>query len=178
VKLLIESLPEGAKIAGDAEVTATLARDALAADVSFVVAVEKRPEIRRVFPPRGGLTAAAPSSSSRGTTTIERRSGASPRGTGPAASALAAGTARYAIQVAALSDPQRASELVSALKSGGMPAYLVAPPPTDPGAPYRVRVGPYQSATTAQRTAAALEKKRGEKLWVTREVLKSPIPNP
>ena len=59
VKLLIESLPDGAAITGDADVPATLSRGALSADVTFVVSVEKRPEIRRVFPPRGGSGQAA-----------------------------------------------------------------------------------------------------------------------
>jgi hypothetical protein len=49
-----------------------------------------------------------------------------------------------------------------------MPAYLVAPPLADPDAPYRVRVGPYLTRSAAQETAAALEKSRGEKLWVTK----------
>ena len=38
----------------------------------------------------------------------------------------------------------------------------------DPDGPYRVRVGPYQSRTAAQRAAATLGKKRGDQLWVTR----------
>jgi len=61
VKLLIESLPDGAVIAGDPEVQTTLSRDALAAEVIFVVSVEKRPEIRRVLPPRGGAANTATS---------------------------------------------------------------------------------------------------------------------
>ena len=48
-----------AQITGEAEVPAVLTRDALTAEVSFVVSVEKRPEIRKVFPPRGGASAAA-----------------------------------------------------------------------------------------------------------------------
>jgi hypothetical protein len=50
-----------------------------------------------------------------------------------------------------------------------MPAYVLTPSPDEPGGPYRVRVGPYTTRTAAQRTAAALERKRGDKLWVTRE---------
>ena len=168
VKLLIESLPEGARIAGDAEVTSTLGRDALTAEVSFIVAIEKRPEIRRVFPSRGGLSAAAPR---RGPArTAAANPGSSVRST-PAASFPE--TVGYAIQVAALNDPLRARELVAALQSSGMPAYLVAPHVADPDGPYRVRIGPYDSAAAARRMAATLEKKRGDKLWVTRET-----PNP
>jgi cell division septation protein DedD len=167
VRLLIDSLPEGARIAGDAEVPAALARDALTANVSFVVAVEKRPEIRRVFPPRGGLAAASRGTPAR-TPQPRPNPSAAPAPSAPPMAGVA-GEGRYAIQIAALSDPVRARELVAALKSSGMPAYLVTPPPDDASGPYRVRVGPYQSRTAAQKTAAALEKKRGEKLWVTRE---------
>ena len=165
VKLLTESLPEGARISGDAEVTSTLGRDALTADVSFVVAVDKRPEIRRVFPSRGGLAAAAPRRvPGRG---AAANPGSSVRSS--AAASVSGNAGGYAIQIAALNDPLRAKELVAALQSSGMPAYLVTPPATDPDAPYRVRVGPYESAVAAQRMAATLEKKRGDKLWVTRD---------
>jgi len=50
-----------------------------------------------------------------------------------------------------------------------MPAYLVNPPASDPDAPYRVRVGPYESREEAQKVAASLEEQRKEKRWVTRE---------
>ena len=178
VRLLIESLPEGAKIAGDAEVPVTLARDALTADVSFVVAVEKRPEIRRVFPPRGGLSANVPPAPR---TAPERRSSSSPRTTSaPPLPEKVAGTLPekcqppfcgrgYVVQIAALSDPRRAKDTVAALKSSGLPAYLVAPSAADADGWYRVRVGPYQSRMAAQKAAATLGKKRGEKLWVTKE---------
>jgi cell division septation protein DedD len=158
VRLLLESLPDGARIAGDAEVPATLGRDALTAEISFVVAVEKRPEIRRVFPPRGGLAAAAPRS-----TTEPRTNTSAPRISTPPAATF------FVVQVAALSDSARAKELVASLKAAGMPAYLLAPPPTNPDGLYRVRLGPYQSSASAQKTAAALSRKRGEKLWVTKQ---------
>lgn len=165
VKLLIESLPEGAIIAGDAERPAALSQGALSADVSFLVSVEKRPEIRRVFPSRGGTTSssAAPPRSSAGR-------GASP----PAATAAAepsrdTGAETFAIQIAALNDAVRARSLVRHLKASGLAAYLVEPPATDPAAPYRVRVGPYPSREEAQKVAARLEAQRGERLWVVRE---------
>ena len=79
VKLLIESLPEGAVITGDAEVQAILSRDALAADVTFVVSIEKRPEIRKVFPPRGGgATSANTATTPRAVTGRGARTTASP----------------------------------------------------------------------------------------------------
>ena len=171
VRLLVESLPDGAKIAGDAEVPVTLKKDALAAEISFVVAVEKRPEIRRVFPPRGGLATAAPRANP-----VPRASASTPVASAAATPGKVPGTfpakvpgTFFAVQVAAISDPTRAKDLVAALKASGMPAYLLAPTPTDPDGPYRVRLGPYQDAASARHTAAALGRKRGEKLWVTRQ---------
>jgi cell division septation protein DedD len=182
VKLLLESLPDGAAVTGDAEVPATLSRDALAAEVTFVVSVEKRPEIRRVFPPRGGgqgaaaivrppagrgSRPAAPATAVRNAPTAAVPSPALTN-TGAALNA-ASTTGRFTIQIAALNDPGRAKETVEKLKATGMPAYLVNPPASDPDAPYRVRVGLYDSREEAQKVAAILEARRGEKLWVTRE---------
>jgi hypothetical protein len=161
LKLLADSLPAGAQIAGDAEVPALLARDALTAEITFLISMDKRPEIRRVFPSRVGARAPAKPTPSRtsGTRPIPRTTP-----TGPATGASA-----FAIQIAALNDPLRAREIVNQLKETGMAAYLVHPPSTDPDAPYRVRIGPYATRGAAETTAAALEKSRGEKLWVTRE---------
>jgi cell division septation protein DedD len=177
VRLLIESLPDGAAITGDAEMPATLSRDAMAAEVTFVVSVEKRPEIRKVFPPRGGAGAAsvapraAAGRSNRSTeVAATARNIAVPAGSATvAASGPTTGTDRFAIQIAALNDPLRAKDTVQKLKATGMPAYLVSPPPSAPDAPYRVRLGPYNSREEAQKVAATLEAQRGEKLWVTRE---------
>jgi cell division septation protein DedD len=183
VKLLVESLPEGAQITGEAEVPAALTREALTAEVSFVVSVEKRPEIRKVFPPRGGAGAPAAAKPSPGRPPSSVSPGAKP-GPGaranPAArnravesrSGIAPGPmlpAAFAIQIAALSDPVRASDVVRLLKAKGMPAYILSPSAEDPDAPYRVRVGPYLTRAAAQKTATALEKSRGEKMWVTKE---------
>jgi len=154
VKLLIESLPEGAVIAGAAEVPAALSQGALSADVSFLVSVEKRPEIRRVFPSRN--------------TGVIRAPAAAPAGA-PSAAARVQAAQTFAIQIAALNNPIRAKSLVQQLKAAGLPAYLVAPPPSEPDTPYRVRLGPYESREDAQRVAARLEAQRGEKLWVVRE---------
>jgi cell division septation protein DedD len=186
VKLLIDSLPEGALIAGESEVPATLARDSMAADVSFVVSVEKRPEIRKVFPPRGGTAATAagrpvpgrvaspvatrPDAAGRGTP-ASRSPALAPRTAAPRNDGGAAGNEAesFAIQIAALSDPVRARAMVRQLTGTGLPAYLVSPPAADPDAPYRVRVGPYASRAAARKTAAALEGTRGKKVWVTKE---------
>jgi hypothetical protein len=54
--LVRESLPEGAVIAGAPQVPLALTRGQLTAEIDFLVAIEKRPENRRVFPSRiGGL---------------------------------------------------------------------------------------------------------------------------
>ena len=181
VKLLIESLPDGAAITGDAEVSATLSRNALSADVTFVVSIEKRPEIRRVFPPRGGSgqaaatarPAAGRSNRPAAAPTAARSAPASvppPAITTPASSPnTPAVMSKFAIQIAALHDPSRARDAVQQLKSTGMPAYLVEPSASDPDGPYRVRLGPYVSREEAQKVAATLEAQRGEKVWVTRE---------
>ena len=50
VTLLAESLPDGALIAGEATQVATLGRGRTAIDVPFLVSLEKREEIRKVFP--------------------------------------------------------------------------------------------------------------------------------
>ena len=165
--LLVDSLPEGAQIAGDAEVPAALTRDALTTEISFLVSVDKRPEIRRVFPPRGGASAAANPTAGRpaGTRSIAPRS-LTPR---PTPTVPVTGASTFAIQIAALNDPLRAKAVVNRLKETGMPAYLVNPPTDNPDAPYRIRVGPYATRAAAEKTAAALEKSGGEKLWVTRE---------
>lgn len=189
VKLLVESLPEGAQITGEAEVPAALTREALTAEISFVVSVEKRPEIRKVFPPRGGAGAPAaarpgakpaagrPPSSSSGakpgpaprTNAATRPRAVESRAASASASSAELLPASFAIQIAALSDPLRAREIVRALKARGIPAYLVAPTAAEPDGLYRVRVGPYLTRAAAQKTATALEKSRGEKMWVTKE---------
>ncbi len=181
VRLLIESLPDGAVIAGDAEIASTLSRDALVADITFVVSIEKRPEIRKVFPPRGGgASNATPTPrvvagrGARTTTPSAPKTTATPTPVPPVADTAATGShsslvGKFTVQIAALSDPLRAKDAVRRLKDSGMPAYLVNPPASDPDAPYRVRVGPYESREQAQSVAASLEQHRKEKVWVTKE---------
>ena len=187
VRLLLESLPEGAVITGNAEVAVSLRRDRLSVLVPFLVSVEKRPEIRKVFPPRGGApspaSAARPGSSPGARVPPGRLGGAqvvrpvgalrTPAAAAPNASpgfvqALPAVTS-FAIQIAALMDGQRAGELERELKKSGLPAYVVVPNAADPDSPFRIRVGPYKTRATAQSVRRRLEKKRGEKLWVILE---------
>jgi cell division septation protein DedD len=204
VKLLVESLPEGAVIAGDAEVRTVLARESLSSEIPFLVSIEKRPEIRRVFPPRGGAgmapgaatrperppagrpqPAALPSAppivapapapvrpAPRPSASASERPSDEPKVA--AAPANAAGSrppaGQYAIQIAALSDPLRARDLVRKLRASGLTAYLVSPSAGDPDALFRVRVGPYRTRAAALRANVGLEKARGEKLWVIKEM--------
>jgi hypothetical protein len=52
VELLKDSLPDGAAIVGETETGASITRDHVQAEVTFLVRIEKRPEIRKKF--RGG----------------------------------------------------------------------------------------------------------------------------
>jgi sporulation related protein len=184
VELLEDSLPEGATIAGAGSQHVALGRDALKSETLFLVEIHQRPEIRRVFPP-GGTTSRAPIPSPRD----ERKTPARPepnrhpsppvpsradRTASPAAppttgAARSNTSERFAIQIAALNDPVRARLLVEQLRSKGYASYLMEPPPSDPDAPYRVRVGEFTSRADAQKTAQVLEKERSAKVWVIRE---------
>ena len=183
VSLLRESLPEGAVITGATEVPLALRRDQLAVEVDFAVAIEKRPETRRVFPPRGGASPqkpgarppapAPPPGSSAATLAATRPS----MPAAPAAGTPAPGsTDSFAVQVAALLDPVRARDIVNQLTAAGYPAYLVEPAANDPDGPYRVRVGRYTSRAAAAATTARLERARGEKVWVIKETPRTPAP--
>jgi hypothetical protein len=61
VTVLLDSLPTGAAITGPAEQTVTIGREQLEVDIAFLVSIEQRPEIRRVFPGgSGGRSEGAP----------------------------------------------------------------------------------------------------------------------
>ena len=188
VSLLADSLPEGAVITGTAAVPVALTRTQLTADLDFLVTVTKRPETRKVFPPRGGGQPASrprPAPSAPAAATAGDRPASAPaRVEPPRAEARAArvpaqrpaagisepaDSRRFAVQIAALSDPLRARLLVHDLSTAGYPAYLVEPGPADPDGPYRVRVGGYKSREAAAGAAVTLQKLRGEKLWVIGE---------
>ena len=175
VSLLKESLPEGAVVTGAAEIPLALRRNQLAVEVDFAVTIEKRPETRKVFPPRIG--APPPTASRDGAArprgappapTAARRPAAPVAANRPSAAA-ASPASRFAVQIAALSDPLRARLMVEDLAAAGFPAYLLPPGAADPDGPYRVRVGAYRSREAASGAAATLQKIRGEKLWVIDE---------
>ena len=52
VTVLTESLPDGAQLAGPPTLTAELSRNQEAGEIVFLVKLEKRPEVRKVFPPK------------------------------------------------------------------------------------------------------------------------------
>jgi cell division septation protein DedD len=168
VTLLPESLPEGSAIVEPASRTVEIGRQALAPETIFLVVVRERPELRRVFPPATGhdtpgstrpRAGAAPAASPKGAPAREPATAAAP----------GAPRQQYAVQIAAFNDPSRAAGLVEELRREGFSAYLVVPPVSDPGAPYRVRVGLYDTHAAAEKEARAIEKRRGEKVWVIRE---------
>lgn len=151
VALLPESLPERATIVGPATVTVMLGRGALTSTAVFLVALDSRPEVRRVFTP-------------------EPATGRAPVNTPPTRTSKPrpAPAGRFSVQVAALNDPTRAADLAAALRADGFSAYLVAPPASDPDAPYKIRVGPFETRDEADRVAQVMEKSRRQKVWVVR----------
>jgi cell division septation protein DedD len=176
LELLKESLPEGAAIVGEPERRLSIARDAPQFETLYLVTIDKRPEVRKVFPPRGGGGGAAPATaSSRATPGGASRSGMkAPASTrppqavrnadlGPRTSSLDT----FTVQVAALTDAANAREIVTALKGVGFDAYLVEPGAGD--SLYRIRVGTFPSRAGAQRTVSRLETHLGLKLWVTKK---------
>jgi septal ring-binding cell division protein DamX len=179
VTLLADSLPDGALIAGEATRSATLGRERMSIEVPFVVSIETRAEIRKVFP--GSMAATLPKAAAPA-----RRDG-KPAPAVPKAGAAVAKTdeptaraarpapapGTFALQVAAFNDPIRARQMVAELKDKGLPAYLVEPPAGDPDAPYRVRVGVYASRVDAERAAGSVGRMVGGKVWVTQSAVVS-----
>ena len=168
IELLKESLPEGSAIIGTAERPAALTREAPQGEFLFLVTIEKRPEIRKVFPSRGGNPAAAaasPSSRGRGTGPVVAGSRAAAPAALPAAPAR---STAFTIQVAALTDAGSAGALLGQLQRTGFDAYLVTPSANAPDTLYRVRVGKYESRSAAQSAMARLEDHLGLKLWITK----------
>jgi len=75
--------------------------------------------------------------------------------------------AGFAIQVAALREPEEADAIVKRLAGKGYPAYVVTPPKGT--APiYRVRVGKFKERREADTVAARLQKEEQFKPWIVR----------
>lgn len=86
----------------------------------------------------------------------------------PAAPAVAEPSGNgFAIQVAALKEPDEANAIVKRLAGKGYPAYVVTPPKGAPSM-YRVRVGKYKDRREADTVAAKLEKEEQFKPWIVR----------
>lgn len=175
VTLLAESLPDGALIAGDPTQVATLGRDRMAIEVPFLVSLGTRAEIRKVFPATTASVPKAPARKDGKPVPGAARPETSRTPSDPPASRVtslatpAPGT--FALQVAAFNDPIRARQMVADLGDKGLPAYLVEPPPGDPNAPYRVRVGVYATRIDAERAAVSVARMVGGKVWVTQSVV-------
>lgn len=84
----------------------------------------------------------------------------------PAASSEPAGNG-FAIQVAALREPDEADAIVKRLASKGYSAYVVAPAKGQPPV-YRVRVGKFKERREADTVAAKLQKEEQFKPWIVR----------
>lgn len=163
LELLTESLPEGATVLSAQPVSVAIRPGQLAPSADFLVKLDQRPEIRRVFPPKRGTGTAAVSSTN------------APRGRTPGAASPPRTGRRtvnagglYTIQVAALSQLTRALALADELQAAGHQAYVLKPADDDPNGLYRVRIGQFASRTAAAKVMPALEELRGEKLWIIR----------
>jgi sporulation related protein len=159
LELLKESLPEGSVISGGGERPASITRERPQADLTYLVAIEKRPEVRKVFPAKTGRSEAP---ATNGAPVPPKASPAVVRRERPAALPDAG---IYTIQVAAMNDSSRARAIVAELTGAGFAAYLVEP--ARRGAPYRVRVGHFATRASAQQMAVRIQSQTGSKPWVT-----------
>ncbi len=73
----------------------------------------------------------------------------------------------YAIQVAALREPQEADTIAKRLVSKGYGAYVLTPAGGTPNV-YRVRVGKFKTRREAETVASKLQKEEQFKPWITR----------
>jgi len=170
VELLKESLPDGAVVTGGTDRDVSITREHPQNELTYLVVVEKRPEVRKVFPPRVGANPPGRGPNAPGTPGVSRPSppanapGRSSRGTVDAQASTTSGEL-FTIQVAALNDAERARNIVEGLKGSGFDAYLVEP--GDQPGPYRVRVGRFASRDMAVKTVNRLEAMLGAKAWLT-----------
>jgi hypothetical protein len=153
VRLVKESLPDGAAIAGEPTASVELIRGRMQAVVTFLVKVEKRKEIRRVFPPIEAAkrrTRSAPTRASVSTPPPSAATSAAPApGDGP--------DVWFVLQVAALRDRTRARSLVRDLRTRGVDAYLSE----DTDGLAKVRIGSYRSEAEARQELAQLQGRVG-----------------
>jgi cell division septation protein DedD len=166
VRLLADSLPSGAEIQGSADASVDLVRGAMGASVNYLVKLEKRPEVRKVFPgasvpatpPRPATP--VPPAPGRVTPSPPRPTPAAPAAPPPAHEAppaAAVTTGPVAIQLAAVGRLDRAQALVEDLRALGFDAYILQPPAAGGDEFYRVRVGTYANRGIAEQAVDALK---------------------
>jgi cell division septation protein DedD len=85
----------------------------------------------------------------------------------PAVQSTEPAGAGFAIQVAALREPDEADAIVKRLAGKGYSAYVVAPAKGQPPV-YRVRVGKFKERREADTVAAKLQKEEQFKPWIVR----------
>lgn len=84
VQLLLESLPDGAMLAGERQIEVEVSRQQRTPVIGFLIKMDKRPEIRKVFTPKkldGGQTGASSGTKTSGTTGSPAKSGHAKSGT-------------------------------------------------------------------------------------------------
>ena len=172
IELLADSLPPDSIVYGTPRLTVTVGRESLKSESVFVVSVAARPEIRRVFGPTRSTPETSPRASAPaappGKPAVRPEPEPAARTPRPTAAPRAAEpkAERFSIQVGAFKQRRRGLALVRTLTTAGFPAHLVVPPDSDPGAPFKVRVGSYATRADADKDIEALEKRLGQKVWL------------
>lgn len=164
LRLLADSLPSGAEIQGPAEIGVDLARAEMNPQVTFLIRLERRPEIRKVFPPAtAAAPAPAPTAGRPAARPVAPAPPAAPPREAPAPVApapppvAAAAIGPVAIQIAAVTRIERARSMVEDLRSRGFDAYMLQPSAGAGDEFYRVRVGTYANRDVAQQAIATLK---------------------
>jgi cell division septation protein DedD len=152
VSLIQESLPEGAVITGTTEVPLALKRDQLNVEIDFVVTIEKRPEMRRVFPSKIG--AAQPPAPRQGA--AERPAARPPATAAP--TGAAAGAPVSAAQSSASREPAAAATRTTPRPAAAAPAARSsrAAAPSSIGDSFAVQVAALLDPLRARQIAAEL----------------------
>ena len=160
VRLLVDSLPQGAEVVGDVEIAVELARGRLEDNAVFLIRLESRPEIRRVFAPAAPVTVPARPAAPDRPAPPRPVVPPAPRPVEPAPAtpepAAPATAGVVVVQVAAMSRLESAQSLVDDLRTRGYDAWIVQPGADRPGDFYRVRTGAFASRDVADRAIQAL----------------------
>lgn len=122
----------------------------------------KGPELQAGKEARGSISQAPPSSPAKEKLLEEKVSSPAEKAipqTPATTKAAPPPKAQFTLQVAALSNPEEARDLVSQLRSKGYEAYQVTGTAAAKGTLYRVRIGQFHSLAEARQFALAFEKK-------------------